>query len=415
VLESIVTTNIPVYSGLSANVTQTNNGIISSGSSGSGEYGGTSVKITHASGQVFTTQNDLTLGSTVILASNLVKVDGPDEKLKIIIEDGNYKADELMEAINNLCDLNYIPIEFRHLIKSGKVSITNTDTNNSTTVKFYIEDSVSSGCSAQKILNEEGSRTPSPGNKIGYNLGWLLGFRVKTLKLEPSQTVIATSPLDTFGPKYFLLTLDDFNNNKPNKDLISLVDNASKNFKLPSYYNSQTMDARFGITSDSSGNVTNTYYPGHASTDADAADWVCQDVAGPQADRGCAENDLNMDLRSNLTKKQKYTVDQLTLANTSGGMVDLDDGTTLSTVVNRYKSPNSSDLLVRIPITSERQDYSKSNIFRNTNPEYTKRVYFGPVKLRKFKIRLLNDKGFEVNLNDRDWSFSIHVTQLYQF
>ena len=53
--------------------------------------------------------------------------------------------------------------------------------------------------------------------------------------------------------------------------------------------------------------------------------------------------------------------------------------------------------------------------FGNENPEYTKRIYFGPVKLRKFKIRLLNDKGFEVHLNDHDWSFSIYVTQLYQF
>ena len=71
--------------------------------------------------------------------------------------------------------------------------------------------------------------------------------------------------------------------------------------------------------------------------------------------------------------------------------------------------------MVRIPITTARQEYTKSIVFRNENPEYTKRVYFGPVKLRKFKVRLLNDKGFEVNLNDQDWSFSIHVTQLYQF
>lgn len=240
------------------------------------------------------------------------------------------------------------------------------------------------------------------GNKIGYNLGWLLGFRIKTLELAPSEKKVAKSLLDTFGPKYFILTLDDFNNNKPNKDLISLVDNSSKNFKLPDYYNSQTMDSRFGETK---------YYPGHEGD----PDWQCQDTAGPPADRGCSENDLNIDLRSNLTKKQQYTVDQLTLANTSGGNVTLDDGSTLSTVVNRYKSPNSSDLLVRIPITTARQEYTKSIVFRNENPEYTKRVYFGPVKLRKFKVRLLNDKGFEVNLNDQDWSFSIHVTQLYQF
>lgn len=328
------------------------------------------------------------------------------ETKKIAIEDGNYKPDELMYAINNLCVLNYIPVEFSYSSINGKTSITNTNNNNKTSIKFYIEDAESSGCSAQKTLNEEGSDTPNPGNKIGYNLGWLLGFRVKTLELSPSEKTSGKGLLDTFGPKYFILTLDDFNNNKPNKDLISLVDNSAKNFKLPDYYNSQTMDSRFGDTK---------YYPGHSASDVDAADWICQDTAGPPAKRGCAENELNTDLRSNLTKKQQYTVDQLTLANTSGGNITLDDGSTLSTVVNRYKSPNSSDLLVRIPITTARQEYTKSIVFRNENPEYTKRIYFGPVKLRKFKIRLLNDKGFEVNLNDQDWSFSIHVTQLYQF
>ena len=325
-------------------------------------------------------------------------------KNKVKIEDGNYQPAELVTEINTLCQMNNIPILFEYKVINGKISVSNQDNAIEWTINFYIEDSESSGCAAQKTLNEEGSNTPSPGNKIGYNLGWLLGFRVKTLVLNPSEKKVASSILDTFGPKYFLLTLDDFNNNKPNKDLISLVDSSSKNFKLPKYYNPQTMDSRYN---------KDTYYPGKTANDGEA--WKCKDIAGPPAERGCAENELNIDLASNLTKKQQYTVEQLTLANTSNSTVTLDDNTTLSTVVNRYRSPNSSDLLARIPININRQQYNTSIVFRNRNPEYTKRVYFGPVKLRKFKIRLLNDKGFEVNLNDQDWSFSIYVTQLYQF
>jgi hypothetical protein len=357
------------------------------------------------------------IAKTFIINSQPISSTPPiEEAYKLELDNGNFTSTELLNEINSLCSLNDIPVDFTYSSKTGKVSIENLNRHYPVTIQFYIEDAESSGCSAQKTLNEEGSNTPSPGNKIGYNLGWLLGFRVKTLILTASQKVTASSLLDTFGPKYFILTLDDFNNNKPNKDLISLVDNSSKNFKLPDYYNSQTMNSKFGVKRDSSGNIIgNTYYPGHSSTDADAADWKCQDVSGIPAERGCAENELNNDLISNLTKKQQYTVEQLTLANTSSGSVILDDGTKLSTVVNRYSSPNSSDLLARIPITIDRQQYSTSIVFRNTHPEYTKRVYFGPVKLRKFKIRLLNDKGFEVNLNDQDWSFSIYVTQLYQF
>ena len=81
----------------------------------------------------------------------------------------------------------------------------------------------------------------------------------------------------------------------------------------------------------------------------------------------------------------------------------------------RYSSPNSTDILLRIPIDTPPNNPNKTLIIKNDNPEQTKRIYFGPVKLRKFNVRLLNDKGFEVNLNDRDWSFSLIVNQLYQF
>ena len=81
----------------------------------------------------------------------------------------------------------------------------------------------------------------------------------------------------------------------------------------------------------------------------------------------------------------------------------------------RYSSPNSTDILLRIPVNSPTGNSNQIISLKNDKPEQTKRVYFGPVKLRKFNVRLLNDKGFEVNLNDRDWSFSLIVNQLYQF
>ena len=329
-------------------------------------------------------------------------------KKKVLITNGNYTPQLLIDELNQRCQ--NIPVEFFYNTINGKVTIINTNPTNNLLVRFYIEDAESSGCSAQKIVLDEGTRTPVPGNKIDYNLGILLGFRQRFVNIPKNSYVEATGLIDTFGPKYFLLTLDDFNNNKPNKDLISLVDNASKNFKFPKYYNSQTMDSKFG---------KGTYYPGHSAADSDGGiGWECKDIAGPPADRGCAENDLNIDLISNLTKKQQYTLNQIALANSSGRTVQVEDNgevRLVSTVINRYKSPNSTDLFARIPISIDRQNFNKPIVLRNLNPEYNKRLYFGPVKLRKFKVRLLNDKGFEVNLNNHDWSFSINVTQLYQF
>ena len=81
----------------------------------------------------------------------------------------------------------------------------------------------------------------------------------------------------------------------------------------------------------------------------------------------------------------------------------------------RYTSPNSSDILIRIPVNNPPNNTNKIISFKNEKSEETKRVYFGPVTLRKFNIRLLNDKGYEVNLHDRDWSFSIIINKLYQY
>ena len=54
--------------------------------------------------------------------------------------------------------------------------------------------------------------------------------------------------------------------------------------------------------------------------------------------RGCSNQALNIDVSSNLTKKQQYTIEQIQLARSGKS-------------VNRYFSPNSTDLLAKIPIS----------------------------------------------------------------
>ena len=110
----------------------------------------------------------------------------------------------------------------------------------------------------------------------------------------------------------------------------------------------------------------------------------------------------NMDLSSNLTQKQLYTVDQIRLA-MEGKPAD------------RYDSPNSTDIIARIPISRDFNSSFQNIVYNNNNDDADIRTYFGPVNLSKFRIRLLNDKGLILNLNNMDWSFSILVTQLYQY
>ena len=120
-------------------------------------------------------------------------------------------------------------------------------------------------------------------------------------------------------------------------------------------------------------------------------------------ERGCAINSLNNDLSSNLTKAQQYTVAEIENGNSKWQVQDI------------FNSPNSPDVLSLFPVVRNPLDNDSSIIYKNPDKLLQQRKYFGPVKLVKFGIKLLNDKGFEVDLSDRDWSFSLIVKQLYQY
>ena len=43
------------------------------------------------------------------------------------------------------------------------------------------------------------------------------------------------------------------------------------------------------------------------------------------------------------------------------------------------------------------------------------RQFYGPVRINRFDIRLVDNQGHTVNLHGQDWSFQLSVTQLYQY
>ena len=209
------------------------------------------------------------------------------------------------------------------------------------------------------------------GGKLDYNLGWLLGFRNKEYILKPNQFIIGESILDLVGTTYAYILLDDFNNNKPNQDLVSFTNNV-QNFNMPSYY------------------VRTTMKPGEEC------------LVEPDPPRNnCGKKYANKDLSSNLTSAQRYTIDQIRLA-MAGKKAD------------RYNSPNSSDVFRKIQLNLPPSGRGKGTSVVNITHDYTKRIYFGPITLRKLKIKLVNDKGIPLNLNGRDWSFSFYVKSIYQ-
>ena len=281
-----------------------------------------------------------------------------------IIPDGNYTTGEqVKDALNKVSTDENLELTFDYSSLNNRFSVHYTGTDVSgCKIKWYSP-------RAEVALCVEGGAV---GQKLDSNLGWLLGFRQPSNTLYPDEKIESESTLDLIGPKYFLISLDDFCNNKPNQDLISNTSNKA-NFSMPSYYNAQTMGDN------------------------------CTPPTFNLKQQGCRARPINNDLRENLTSKQLYTVDQIRLA-MSGKSAD------------RYDSPNINDVIHRVP-NIRPVVFPPGGVINyfNTRPDIAKRIYYGPVTLSTFHVRLLDDKGLIIDLNNKDWSFEIIVTQLIDF
>jgi hypothetical protein len=76
------------------------------------------------------------------------------------------------------------------------------------------------------------------------------------------------------------------------------------------------------------------------------------------------------------------------------------------------KSIIGDNILAMIPVTSESFYVNYNN---GTDLIEKKREYFGPVRIQRMKIQLLNQYGEQVNLNSMDYSFSLEFEVGYDY
>ena len=206
-----------------------------------------------------------------------------------------------------------------------------------------------------------GSTCDSPGPKLDYNLGWLLGFR--NASYSGASSYEGESLIDTYGFRYLFLVVDDFNQNRLNQSVVSLT--ANRDF--------------FTYPASTRCSLPATLDPSSGSCGKPKPGW-----RGP-----------------GLTRAQVYTRAQLLNSRNQG-------------YPDRYLSAVNSDVLARIPVRkANHYDLLIDNW--NPSPGQMAREYFGPVTLKRLRVRLLNDKGLVINLNQMDFSFSIIVKHLYQY
>ena len=199
--------------------------------------------------------------------------------------------------------------------------------------------------------------------KKNHSLGWLMGFKKAEYEVEIGNSIISEGLCDLYGTKYVLLQLDDFKQNHINTGLINVIDSEDNKLKLPGYFN---RDLSYNIDSAGLFQVLPEY---------------------PRK----------------LTLNQMYSINEI------------NKNRTIFKTNDKLIPPINTDILALIPIKHNNMPIGESYIESGGHLQVNERKYFGPVTISKFRIRLLNDKGFTVNLNGCDWSFGIVCETLYQY
>jgi len=254
----------------------------------------------------------------------------------ITIDEGNYTLPQLIDEINSKLQLDDISANLH--MRNGKTTFT---TNRTRKITFYNKDYTSAA-------------------KIDNNLGYIIGFRETEYISNNSITSEAVG--DTYGTKYFLLHLDDFNQNQLNTNIVGASDDPITKLKEPMYF---ARDSEFVKT-------------GHRSKDI---------FVIPRE-------------KKDLTIAQMHSLNE-TLANRV--KEDL-----------RNAPPTMKNMFGMVPI--KRGDFLGPAFTENGGSlQANERTYFGPVNINRLHVKLLDEKGNTVNLNGCNWSFSMVVETLYQY
>jgi hypothetical protein len=298
----------------------------------------------------------------------------------IDISSGNYTQVELVDAVStSLSDVSGLDISYNPV--NGKSFITNSSSTDSYTITFYDPNGT-------KSCNSSCGST----QKFNTNLGWILGFRGNTSisDNEPlygqmiydisgnNSTIYSESLVDVFGSKYFLLMLDDYQQNHLNKGLVGITP-SQKNVEIPSYWN-----ANLQLALDSSGGI------------------ACTPPNNPVGSSSTPIPTFVQNAPRQLTQAQLYTLNSTTQARAQ-------------TQRNRLTAPTTSNVLALIPLKGANSLNVGSVLIDDFNLDDAERVYFGPVDLERFRVRLVDDQGYTLNLNGNNWSFTMVATSLYQY
>lgn len=178
--------------------------------------------------------------------------------------------------------------------------------------------------------------------------------------------------------KYLTLVIDDYNQNHVNNAMLT-ISNLSSKIKIPSYSRSNPVECENPVQplTEENGLITSAATPF----------FVTNQTFLPSAPR-------------TLTNSQLYAMNEIKKNQ--------------SKVSYRMPAPTTPDILSIIPFKPSTETGTLLVDLTGSLQESV-RTYFGPVNIEKLRVRLLDDKGRQLNLNGNDWSVTLICECLYQY
>ena len=81
----------------------------------------------------------------------------------------------------------------------------------------------------------------------------------------------------------------------------------------------------------------------------------------------------------------------------------------------KTSSPSCTDTFAIIPLDKKNMTTGEIYVEDSSTLQLNKRIYFGPVNIDRFHLKLLDDRGNLLNLNGGEWCMTIIAEVLYQY
>lgn len=319
-----------------------------------------------------------------------------DIVISVPIITGNYTRAQLIIAINSILSTNPLTIGSNLSILSVgnsdyavfKMHINKTYLPKDFKLVFY--DALSFSYCSTGTTGGRSVRTATWDS----TLGWLLGFHSYNEFILNDFTLItdASLPFENYYDNVYnsLAGTDGFvNSYNSTNNKICVQGDAVMNTNIYNYFMIILDDFIQNHVNDGLVTITSLENDISLPTYASRVTYQCDPVTGQKIAVSASNKE-----RINLTSKQLYAMNQIIEAR--------------QTKNKSYSAgPVLKDIFAIIPLKLSGMTFGQTYMEFGGTLQNQDRKYFGPVRIQKLSVKLMNDKGDVVNLNGANWSFTI--------